>query len=498
VSRPLRAGIYGRASSDPKKRGRSIKDQFAVAEVDCHENNWTIHDYYEDRDRSASRRATKVREDYERLVNDAESRVIDVIVYAERSRVSRRLETSLALRDLCERTGVLLCYDGRVFDMRVASDRKEFTRDALQSEEEAEAIIGRAERTARLNAHRGSPHGKIPFGYTRRYDPDDGHLLGQFPHPIHAEVLHDIFVRAAGGESVKSLTEIVRQYVPDACRSGVRYMLTNRTYLGVRTHHGKDMPEAQWPALVEESLFEQVQAILKNPARRSVRDTRTRHLLSGIAMCSVCVAAGVIASERALRPNIRYGVQRYRCHISGHVMVREDHLDAFVEAALFRWLASKSAVAVFRRRQNEADVEKLRTRLRNMTAQVEAAQEKASTFDDDGLPLLSIESLAMTERQLLPKIAEAEEKLKAMTATDDPLLSKLVGAPLADIEDCWNNELQLPQKRHVLRHTVNVELRPAPRRGTKSLDPSRVGLLFAGQPGFAPMPRWGSAAPAKA
>jgi DNA invertase Pin-like site-specific DNA recombinase len=490
TAEPLRAGIYGRASSDPKKRGRSIKDQFAVAELDCQENGWTIHGYYEDRDRSASRRATKVREDYERLVADAESGVINVIVYAERSRVSRNLGTSLALRDLCERTGVLLCYDGRVYDMRKPADRKEFTRDSVQSEEEAETIIARGERTARLNAQRGAPHGKIPFGYTRRYDPDDGHLIGQVPHPRHSEVVVDLFKRAAAQESLTSLQERLREYVPDATRAGLRYLLSNRTYLGVRTYKGEDMSECQWPAILNEVLFDEVQEVLKDPVRRTQRDSRVRHLLSGLAVCAECHAAGM-GLEGGLRAGFRQGAWRYRCQSGGHVQVRLDTLDAFVEAALFRWLSSKAAVAVFRRRQDGDEVERLKLKVRNMKIQLAAAREKAGQFDENGLPLLTIESLASTERQLLPMIAEDEERLRVLTAADDPLLARLVGAPEDEIAGHWNEELSVAQRRHVIRHTVNIRLGKASRQGVRRLEPSRVVLTFAGQPGFAAQPRRG-------
>ncbi|MFC8447561.1 recombinase family protein [Kitasatospora sp. NPDC057223] len=491
INDSLRAALYGRASSDPKKRGRSIKDQFEVAELECEDREWPIVGRYEDRDRSASRKARKDREDYQRLVADAEAGLFDVIVYADSSRASRNMRSSLDLRDLCEKTGILLCYGGRVYDMQVASDRKEFTRDALQSEEEAETIIVRAQRTARLNAHRGSPHGRIPFGYTRKYDPESGHLIGQSAHPEHAAVVVDLFERAAARESLDSLTRELRRYVADASRAGLRYLLRNRAYIGVRAHKGQDMAKCTWDAIVEESLFLDVQDVLADPSRRTQRDTRVKHLLSGVGHCSVCLEAG--SDEGLLQAKDIGGALRYRCSTGAHVTIREDVLDAAVEAAVFVWLSSEAAVAAFNSRSDGGEAERLRTRIRNMTAQLEAAREQAGQIDDFGVPALSIESLAATERTLIPKVAEDEETLRVLTSAQDPLLARLVGAPIAEVDRVWNEELALAQRRHVLRRVVNIELRRASAPGIQRLEPGRIGLTFVGEAGFQARPQRGAA-----
>ena len=491
-AQPLRAALYGRASSDPKKRGRSIKDQFEDCQYECDSRGWSVFDRYEDRDRSASIRATKVREDFERMVAAIEAGLIDVIVYAERSRTNRDLEVYAKLRKLCMRTGVLWCYGGRVYDLSKTSDRRDTARDALQSEEEADAIAERSLRTARLNAGRGAPHGKIPFGYTRRYDPDDGHLIGQEAHTKHADVVRDLFSRAAAQESFASLTEILRQYVPDASRAGLRYMLGNKTYLGIRTYNGQEMVKCQWPALIDESAFWAVQDVLHDPSRRTARDTRVEHLLSGVALCSVCAETGLVAVDAGLRVKKIGGAQRYVCRQSRHVGARVDSLDAFVEVALFKWLSSDAAVAAFRTQADDTEAVRLRSRLRSMNEQLDQARRMTGEFDDDGRPALSIESLAMTERQLLPKLADTEDRLRFLTAAQDPLVDQLVGRSSAEVSTVWNDELVVAQRRHVLRRVLAVQLRPARSKGVHHLTWDRVALSFAGEPGFTARPQRGS------
>lgn len=491
MARPLRAALYGRASSDPKRRGRSIKDQFAVGEAECNDRGWQIFDHYEDRDRSASRRATKVRERFQQLVADVEAGHIDVIVYAERSRASRDMEVSLKLRKLCERTGTLLCYDNRVYDMRVASDRREFTRDAVQSEEEAEAIAERANRTARLNARRGSPHSGAPFGYKRSYDPDDGHLLGQDAHPEHASVLQDLFVRVDARESLRAVLKIAQKHRPDLTRAGLTVVLRNRAYLGIRVH-GDDEYPGTWPALIEPALFWRVQAVLDDPSRRTNRDTHVRHLLTGIAKCGVCRAAGDYAGSGLRHRNTRATNRRptptppaYRCK-TNHVTVPEAILDMCVEEAVLHWISSDAAKAVFQPDSPDSELARERAKVVAMQKQLADARSKSTQFDPvTGQPGLSIASLAAIEQQVLPLLTAAESMVRKLLSIGDPLLDHLLGLPADALDDAWNDDLDMEQRRHVVRTVVRVELMRSPRMGRHQSISDRVRLLFPGEPGFA-------------
>ena len=481
----LRAALYGRASSDPKKRGRSIKDQFADGELECEDRGWTIAGYYEDRDRSASRTARKKREDYERLVADMEAGLIDVVVYAERSRANRDMDNSLKLRKLCERTGVRLCYSGRIYDMRNPTDRRDFTRDSMASEEESEAIRFRSLRTARLNAKRGAPHGKIAFGYARQYDPDEGHLLGQVPHPVHAAVVLDLFERADRHESLGVLEKILSKHMPLASRTRVRYILMNRTYIGERGWHGTYV-KATWDAIVPVDLFQRVQSILTDESRRTHRDVRATHRLSGIATCYRCLEEG---SRRPyvtrVKPQLEHGFkERYRCKSRGHVSIALDALDACVEEGLLAWMATPAFVEAFTPTA-EDDGERIRIQdtLEALQLQLAEARSVAGKLNDRNEPLLSIMSLAQLEENLRPQIAKCERRLRQLTVVGDPVLDQLLAAPPDQIQAVWDR-MTIPQVRHVIRRCVNVRLNKARYNGVRGIEPGRVVLTFASDPGF--------------
>lgn len=477
--------LYGRASVDRKKRGRSVRDQFADGEAECALREWPIAARYEDVDRSASRHAKRPREGWNQLVARVEEGAPPgkryVIVYAEASRSSRDLAVYVKIRELCERTGTLLCYGGRVYDMRIAADRDATAQDALQSERESNAIQYRNERTARLSAAKGLPHGPRPFGYTRRYD-EDRHLVGQYPDPVDAPLVREAFERAARRESLHSIAAwfVERGRGPESV-TGVRGMLLNNTYIGVRTHKGRES-KGTWEPLVPEGLFWKVRGILGDPARRTQRDTRAAHLLSGIAVCGEC--GGHLRAVSGPGPSARGipGKHRYGCKANHCVSVYLDRLDAWVEEHLLVWLASPAAAEAFRPRDDRGEQEQARARIGAMQAQLEEARAAASTIDEaTGLPQLSVASLAALERSVLPALEREEAAVRASLASGDPLLEGLRSA--ADVEAVWEG-LDLDQRRHVVRSVCRVRLCRARARGVSAIDAERVPIAFIGEPGF--------------
>lgn len=490
LTRPLRAALYGRASRDRNKRGHSVKDQFTIGEMVCADNGWTIVDYYKDLDRSASRRAKKVRENYERMVADMEAGLIDVVVYAEKSRLSRNMQVSIDLRDLCERTDIKLYYDGRLYDMRIPSDFREFSRDALQAEEEGEGITSRIVRTVNLNARRGGAHAPVAFGFKREYDPDTGELLGQVIHPEQGPVVQELFKRVDEQHSLNSLLPLMGPWRPDIEVTGLRVILMNKSYIGIRVHKDAEYP-AQWKAIVDEALFWRVQAVLRDPARLTTHTSGVQHLLTGIALCSVCRANGEVKAARMKAVGDRPQYSRkalYRC-TQNHLSIMKSRLDAYVEEGVLLWLASPTARSVFQRVDSAAEIERERARHSAMSAQLAEARQQAVTFSPEtGLPALSAASLAALEQGIMPLLAACEAGLQRMMSAGDPLLDRLLAASADDLDLLWSRELTLEQQRYLVRKVVRLEVLRA-ESSSRSLPASvRVRLIFAGEPGFAEWP----------
>ncbi len=486
---PFPALLYGRASRDPKKKGRSVGDQLDTGRDLCDSHGWPVVEEFQDIDRSASRHARRTRNDFEALLAAIEAKKARIVVAFEASRYYRDIEAYIRLRNACMNSNVFLCYNGQVFDLSKREDRKATAQDALQAEDEAEGIRDRVLRSTRAQAKKGLPHGRLLWGYARRYDPESGDLIEQYPHPERAHIVLEVFQRIAAGETEYAILQDLK--ARGERTPGVEWdyyhlpnMLRNVGYKGRRVHRGEDFGEAAWPALVPEELFDQVQEIVGDESRNTVRDYAVKHLLSGIARCGECED----------HPHLRVGKSRgylvYGCSARFDSQMRKDKLDAYVEEAVVSWFGSRAAVAAFQSDEQEKRAERARTRMKALQRQLDEARELAATFKEDGVtPRLSLASLAVQEDRLVPQIEAAKAEAQEMNAP--PLVRRLVGRP--DVQEIWDEKLTIEQQRTVLRAVVNIRLNRARSRGVRTIEPGRITLRFFGQPGFRDQPRYARA-----
>lgn len=492
----FRAFLYGRASRDPKKKGRSVGDQLHEGRELCVRHDWPVVREFEDVDRSASRHARRGRDDFDAMIQGITAGECRIVVAWEASRYYRDLEAYLRLRNACASAGVLLCYNGQVYDLSKREDRKATAMDALNAEDEAEGIRERVVRTVRRRAEQGQPHGPVLWGYRRRYDPDSGDLIGQVPHEEHAQLVAEVFERTASGDSGYAIYHDFNQRGVPSPGGGrwapyhISDMLRNPGYIGRRVHQGRDFAEASWDSIVDLETWQAVQQVLKDPTRTPTKLRAVNHLLSGIALCGPCDDRG---DWTPLRVQKNRGFKAYMCHphrAAGSkafcVSLREDRMDAYVEEAVIAWLGSDEARGAFSVGESGRTAS-ARLRLAHLTRQLDEARAAASRIGPDGEPGLSVTSLAALEASLVPQIreAEAESDASAMPPMVRDLMSKV------DVEAAWDG-LALGQRRMVLRNVVTVRLHRARVKGIRSIEPGRITLDFVGQPGFKPFLRGGA------
>lgn len=477
---PWYAYLYGRASRDPGKKGRSVGDQLHEGQDLCDTNTWPVVGIFRDVDRSASRHAKKGRDDFDAMIEGIEAGKCRIVVAWEASRYYRDLEVYVRLRNACHAAGVLLCYNGAVYDLSKREDRKATAMDALQAEDEAEAIRDRNLRTQRRLAQKGSPSGRPPFGYVRRYDPTTGDLLDQVPDSRSISV-KAMFKRFAAGETSYAIAKWLNGEQGARQESGVEWtqervtaVLRNPAYIGQRVHQGKVIGKALWDPIVDEEVFYAVQEILNNPERRTQRDTSVKHLLSHIARCG---------EHEDGEPRVicgkRNGKLTYSC-LKYDTAIRADAFEAYIEEAVLDWLKSPEAAAAFDKSEENDQAERARVKLAGLTGQLEEARALAVDFDNQGRPKLSALSLAALENRLMPQIEELKGKLTVPSGVP-PKLRRLVGQ--ADADAVWE-DLTIPQQRSILREIVNIRLHRAHIRGAHKILPGRIVLTFIGEPGF--------------
>ncbi|MFJ6566282.1 recombinase family protein [Streptomyces sp. NPDC091292] len=477
--------LYGRASRDPKKKGRSVADQITSGRDLCESHDWPVAEVFDqDIDRSASRHARRQRKDFESLLAAIEAGKGRIVVAWEASRYYRDIEAYIRLRNACMANNVLLCYNGQVYDLSKREDRKATAQDAIAAEDEVDGIRDRILRTTRSQANKGLPHGRILWGYARRYDPETGDLTEQYEHPRHGPIVREIFERVAAGQTEYSIVQDLKtrgERLPGIAWDYYHLptMLRNVGYKGRRVHQGQEIGGATWPAIVSDELFDAVQNIVRDESRATTRDWAVKHLLSGIARCGNCPD----------RPHMKLGKSRdrkvYHCSKAFDAQMAEAKLDAYVEEAVIAWLASKAAVAAFQSDEEEKRAAAARARKKALEQQLAEARERAGRLRPDNTPELSIASLAGIEERLLPQIEAAA--LEAQVNTAPPVVRRLLGS--AHVDHIWNEELSIEQRRAVLRAVVNIVVHKARARGVRAIEPGRVTLTFVGQDGFRAQPR---------
>lgn len=507
---PFPTLLYGRSSRDPKKKGRSVGDQLHEGRELCNRFNFPILHEFKDTGISATRFGKKRRDDFEDLIAAIESGAARMVMAFEASRYYRDLEIYVRLRNACYENNVLLCYNGQIYDMSKAEDRNATGQDALQAEREGEAIRTRNLRSVRLNAEAGGPHGKIQFGYVRRYDPDTGDLIGQYPHPKQDVYVVESFERADSGVSTYMIAKWLKgdpaAARPDCAEWSERLvssMLVNPAYIGMRVHQGKILRKATWDPLLKlpagepnVQLFNRVKKRITDPARRTQRDSTVAHLISRIGLCGECGDHALLTAGKR-----NHGKQYLNCKIAHDTALGEDRFNAYVEEALMKWLASPEARAALIPDEgvSEAKTEAAQERLDALTEQLQEARALAAEFDERGRPRLSIASLSALENSLQPMIEKAQEEIEGITGVPS-ILQQLLTA--GDPEDVWYGVAQedatperparaaltLEQKRQVLRMCVTIRLFKASKKGVQKIEPGRITLSWFGEPGYLAKP----------
>lgn len=459
-----RAVIYARLSSDPKDVQRSVEEQEAECRAVCEREGWDVVRVFVDNNRGASRHSRKARPQYAALREYLTAGSADVLVMWEGSRAQRDQRDYLSLRDLCADQGILYNYSGRTYDLTRTDDRFSTGLDALLAEREADVTRDRVLRAVRANAANGRPHGKLLYGYRRVYD-DRGTYIETRTDETRADVVRDAAKRVTGGETLYAVAKALndRQIAPP--RAGthwrpeqVRRMVMNPGYAAKRVHQGKITDvAADWPAILDEAVWAQCVSILTDPARRTVRDNRASHLLTGAIRCAHCDSR--LFTQKP--PRQQKGTI-LTCRGKFCAAVREHVVEDFVTQVIIKRMQRPDFLKVWARMRGSEDTGAAETQAQELRTRLDGFYALAA----DGK--LSPQSLAAIEGRLLPQIGQADRA--AVPVTVPPVLVKLAGP---DAETRWAG-MPLAEQREAVRWLVEIRLSRAG-RGVRTFDKVRLG-----------------------
>jgi DNA invertase Pin-like site-specific DNA recombinase len=288
----------------------------------------SVSEFYEDNDITADPKK-KVRPAFQRLLADmAAGKVTKVICY-DQDRLVRDMRELEDIVDAVEAGKVDLTSVNGDIDLRTDNGRMVARIKAAVARNELEKIARRTKRQKQQRAEAGKPMGQRfrTFGYDREWN-----VIEE-----EAEVVREVFRRAASGESQNGITrDLVARGIKTATGGTWTPLQTSRMlktpkYAGFQTYQGKVIGKSTVvPALVSEAEYEAVQ----KPSNGSSYNFR-KYLLSGILICDECKApmSGFKAKNN--------GSLRYRCETRnggcGKVSIKGEWVDGMVDRYMSFW-----------------------------------------------------------------------------------------------------------------------------------------------------------------
>lgn len=489
----LLAVIYTRVSEDDQRQRRSVGEQEQECREAATDEGWAVARVFVDNDRSASRYARKVREQYAELLAYLDANPVDVLILWESSRGGRELESWAGLLNLCRRRGIRIHIytHGRTYDLENPRDWRTLAEDGVDSAYESEKTRVRILRSVRSGATRGKPHGKLLFGYRRTYD-DRGNFLAQVIDDSQAVIIREIARRVVKGEACYSIAQDLnersistplahallakaerttdeeeRKELIDKANSlewdltQVKRTVVNPGYIGKRVYRGEIIGDADWPPILGETEYAVCVARLNDPARRTMRDRILKHLLSGTAVGWKDECGGKMRVQKN-RTHLAYICMKDFC-----TSIKLETLEDYVTDVILERLSRPDAAKIIRQpvEESKSDAEAAKATVDELKARMESFYAQASEGK------LSATGLAAIEARLLPDIEAAEERVQ--TAVAYPMLLELATIDAAAVWKSWN----VAQRREAVRLLMDVRVLPTT-RGARIFDPKRVSIRW--------------------
>jgi DNA invertase Pin-like site-specific DNA recombinase len=388
-----RSGIYLRISDDREGQelgvGRQQEDCLSLSD----RLHRVVYKIYKDNDISASTRSRQTRPEYQQLLADARSGVIDTIIAYTTSRLTRKPREHEDLLEIAERYGIQFYYVASPsFDLNTANGRQVArilaANDASQAEITAELISRKKLENAAKGQYMG---GARAYGFEGPIKDEHGTLInrGRINVAVIEEekaVWLDCVQRAIAGERE---TYLIRDLNSRGKLSStgtlwqtgnLKHVLLNKRFVefdatnhpvdcpclanpkgnGTLTHRGVEH-RAVWPAFISQETHAQLSAAFERNSQPWAHGLLMgrKYLLSGLAVCGRC-GTPMYGQHRKIDENRKQ--RRYRCKGRdnhgmrfgcGKVFRDEGALNEFVTAAVFERFDSPDVARILAPKEDE-------------------------------------------------------------------------------------------------------------------------------------------------
>ncbi len=322
---------------------RNLRSQIDACKAWCLLNGYDVIDIYSEVISATKKNAN--REEFKRLVTDAEMGNFEIIVTWEGARLFRKYEDRRSLEDLRHIHNVHCVFLDDGIDTRTEDGQIKFAFIAEMNQQEAEKIASRQKRLYEWLQENGLPRRgeMLPYGLEWDLDHlDIGRIL--LKSQAHKKVVQDITKRYLGGESIRSIVQylnassIVDRSGTAWSESNLRRMLNNPLIAGGQLHNGEviinQSGEALVPAMITAEDFKRMKAKRKKNGNNwlaMIQQAKSiRYIPSNFYQCS-CGKPMKLKHKQKKKTDDRYKKMVMRCTDSSNKSVKH--------ATIFVWIA---------------------------------------------------------------------------------------------------------------------------------------------------------------
>lgn len=454
TSKPVRAIIYARISSDRDGEGEGVGRQIEACQERADREGWTLIAEPLRDDSISAWRSGVVRPAYQQLLRMVKGRQVDVVLVWHMSRLWRgRVERATGI-DVFKDAGVRLAVvQGSEIDFSTAMGRAMVgmlgETDTLESDLKSERVRAQKAMALEQGRFRG---GRRPFGFEA-----DGVTIRK----AEADLIRFATRAVLSGRSVSAVaTELTKKGSTTSTGGPWNYIKLKRVLLrprnaglvntgGSESYDVQIIGKALWDPIVEREEYEALDKMLTDKTRRrSAGWAALKWFGSGIYVCGRCggpMRSATIHGKRKMSV--------YRCAEFAHLVIMATKTDDWVKGVIAELARDPRVVAALTAGESDtmqADRERrglLLTRL----------EQTEADYDED---LIDARRFKAKTEKISAELAVLEERLTSGVehATISPIFSKkdpgkaFLAAPL-DVQ------------RAVFRSVLKVEVLPRPVRG---------------------------------
>jgi site-specific DNA recombinase len=452
----VRAAIYLRVGLDSTGEQLAVRRQREDCRKIATDRGWTVAGEYVDNSVSAS--GKKARKDYDRMVEAYGADEFDALVCWDLDRLTRNPRQLEDWIEAAQDRGLLLVTANGEADLSTDAGRLFARIKASVARAEIERKGARQRRAALQRAE----HGKPPLGVRLTGYTVAGELIEH-----EAAVVREMFERFHAGESLHSIAAALNEAGIGTRNGGrwnpstVRTILVNPRYCGRAVYCGTaNGHQGRWQPIVDETVWDLVNARLADPRRRKQVGTHRKHLGAGLYLCGVC--------EQPVRSHTGGGVLRYRCP-AGHLVRSAAPIDEAVLRVLRGRLAHRDLAGLLTAPDSE-EARKIADEVRRLRGRLAKTEED---YDNDVIDGHRYKVKTEKLKADLEKAEKAQARLLAGSGAASPVLS--APDPVAAF-----SKAALGTQREILALLIAVRLIPAP-RGRKGFDPESVRIEWKEQ-----------------